>query len=168
MNKQIEQLSKMIFLLPFLPFVMIPKCIVSFSVYFFTDRGSDAFELQLLMWWICHSLIWSKEIAFSIFSFAFEKRFPFSTNNLIGNSIAALLQFIIIEYQYIILACTLSLGMGAFCCAISVTNEIRRILHIFHAKTQANEIQSNELELLLSEFINAHTVVKQLSESFSF
>lgn len=100
-----------------------------------------------------------------LFIFVFE-RFPFVTNNLIGYSIAALLQFIMNKYAYHIIACTLSLGIGAFLSAISVTKAIRRMLHKIHDKTEGNECQTIKLKRLLSEFICAHAVAKKLSKLF--
>lgn len=100
-------------------------------------------------------------------SLAFE-RFPFNSNTLIGYSIAALLQYLMVVYEYVIFACTLSLGIGAFCWVISATTEIRRILHKIRNEAKANNCQPNEMKLFLSEFIYAHVIAKKLSEFFNF
>lgn len=52
-NEQIEKLTELVFMLVveiFLQLVMLPRCIVSFIVYFVTDSGCDSFELPLPMW----------------------------------------------------------------------------------------------------------------------
>lgn len=50
---QIERLSKFIFMGMMkvaLQCSILPKCIVSFGVYFFTDSGGDSFALPYPMW----------------------------------------------------------------------------------------------------------------------
>lgn len=52
-NRQVERLSEIIFMLIMkigLPGFMLPKCIVSLTVYIRTDTGRDAFELPIPMW----------------------------------------------------------------------------------------------------------------------
>lgn len=53
--------------------------------------------------------------------------------------------------------------MGAFYIAVSSTIEFQRILHVFNEKGQINLKQSNELKVLLAEYIDAFGIVKQLS-----
>lgn len=53
-NLQVEQLCEFIFTLLvkiLLQIVMLPKCIGSFGVYFFTDSGRDSFELPIPSWY---------------------------------------------------------------------------------------------------------------------
>lgn len=69
-----------------------------------------------------------------------------------------------VGYEYVIVACVVSHGVGSFWVAVSTTKEIRRILHKIHNKAKANKSQSNELKLLFSEFIHTHAVVKRLSK----
>lgn len=95
------------------------------------------------------------------------ERFPFDSNNLIGYLIAVLMEYIIYWYIFFIGACTLSLGIGAYLVAISVTQEIKRNLHDINVKTKANEYQSAKLKILLSQLIYTHAIVLKLSEFLS-
>lgn len=52
-NRQVERLSEIISMVVVrisLQCFMLPKCMVSFAVYFFTDSGSDSFELPFPLW----------------------------------------------------------------------------------------------------------------------
>lgn len=77
--------------------------------------------------------------------------------------IAVTFEYIELGFELFILACTLAVGIGAFCFAILITGEIQRILRLINDKAQAKKNQSNELMVLFSEFIDAHDIVKQLS-----
>lgn len=101
--------------------------------------------------WMAFSLCYSK------------KRFPFDTNNPIGYLIAVILEYIIIDYECFIIACTLSFGIGACWFGASTTKEIQSILHSINDKTQTIECPTNELKILFSEFIDTHSAIKQLS-----
>lgn len=90
-------------------------------------------------------------------------RFPFDSNNPTGYLIAVLIEYVIVTYEYIMITCTLSLAIGAFWFIISVTKEIQHILHSINDKAQANEDQSNEMQRLFAEYIDAHAALKQLS-----
>lgn len=58
--------------------------------------------------------------------------------------------------------------MGAFWIAISMTKEIKRILHLVNDKAQAKKNQTNELMQLLSEYVDTHGISLQLTTNFSF
>lgn len=97
-------------------------------------------------------------------NFLRQNRFPFdSEHNPIGYFIAFVIEYLLIGYEYFIIACTLSLGIGAFWLAIPATQEIQHILHLINDEVYANENQSNELKLLFSDFVNIHGIAKQLS-----
>lgn len=52
-NRQVEQLCGMVFTVAmkiFLQLIMLPKCIASFAIYFYTDAGIDSFELPYPLW----------------------------------------------------------------------------------------------------------------------
>lgn len=91
------------------------------------------------------------------------ERFPFDPKNLTGYSIAVIIEYIILFYEYFIDTCTVSLGIGAFYFAISATDEVQYILHSINDRAKASENQSSELKILLAEFIDAHVATKQLS-----
>lgn len=58
-NQQIEQLCKMVSTVAveiILQLVMLPKFVISFATYFFTDSGRDSFELPYPLWWVLSSL----------------------------------------------------------------------------------------------------------------
>lgn len=92
-----------------------------------------------------------------------QKRFPFDSNTPFGYLLADIIEYIVLCYAYLIIACTLALGIGVFCFAISVTKDIQRILHLVNDTAKANTNQSNELKLLLAEFNDVHAATKQLS-----
>lgn len=80
-----------------------------------------------------------------------------------GYSIVVILEYMIIGYEFFIVACTAALGIGAFWFAISATKEIKRFLRLINDGVKESETESNELKIMLSEYIHAHGVVKQLS-----
>lgn len=52
-DRQVEQLSKIVYTVVMkvaVQLILLPKCIVSFGTYFFTDSGSDSFELPFRLW----------------------------------------------------------------------------------------------------------------------
>lgn len=52
-NQRVERLSEIVFtayLKILVQFVMLPKCIVSFCLYFIVDRGRDSFYLPIVLW----------------------------------------------------------------------------------------------------------------------
>lgn len=97
-----------------------------------------------------------------------NERFPFDSSNLMGYVIAFALEYIILSYEYLIIATTLGLGIGAFWFAKAATKEFQRILHVFNEKAQAKKSRSNVLKISLLEFIYTHGIVKQLSRETSF
>lgn len=91
-------------------------------------------------------------------------RFPFDSYNPIGYLITIILEYIIYGYELFVIACTVTIGIGAFLFAMSVAEEIQSILHSINAEIQANEnISSDELKTLFIEYIDVHANVKQLS-----
>lgn len=105
----------------------------------------------------------SNLMEYSVFSLL-HKRLPFDWTNPIGYLIAVTIEYIILGYEYLINACNIGLGIGAYWIAISTTKEIQRILRSIKYKIHAKNNQSNdELKNLFSEFIEVHAVTKQLS-----
>lgn len=98
-------------------------------------------------------------------SLAFQ-RFSIDPKNPIGYLITVILQYIIWGYEHFIIACTLSLGIGAFWLTVSITRELQNILHTINNEAQANQKPTNELKILFSEYISAHAAIKRLSENF--
>ena len=125
---------------------------------------------KILLSYRCHSgkLI----VAFIACLVAYEHfhllRFPFDTKNPIGYLIAVILEYIIFVYAYFIIACTLSLAMGAFWFAISGTEEFQRFSTIINAKAQANLNQIMKIKTSFTEFFEAHGIVKQLSKQKNY
>lgn len=92
------------------------------------------------------------------------KRFPFDPKNPIGYLIAVVLEYITLAYEYFVIACTLSLGIGAYWIATSATKDIQKhILHSINETARENGNQLSELKNLLSEYNEAHAAIKQLS-----
>lgn len=54
-NRQVELLCEYVFTVVVkiaLQFVMLPKCIGSYAIYFITDSGRDSFQLPIPLWYI--------------------------------------------------------------------------------------------------------------------
>lgn len=79
---------------------------------------------------------------------------------------AFVVEYIIFSYAYFVIACTLSLRIGAYWLSMSVTKEIRRILRSINRMAQIEKRQSKGLKLSLSEFIYSHATMIQLSSYF--
>lgn len=95
------------------------------------------------------------------------KRFPFAWNNPFGYLIAVTVEYTTCACEYFLGACTLALAIGTFWIAISMTKEIQQILLIINDEAKEKKIQSEQLNVLFSEFIDAHGIVKQLSIKFN-
>lgn len=95
-------------------------------------------------------------------------RFPFESNNPIGFLIAFIIEYIILGYEYFVVACILALGTGAFLFAISTTKDFQRSTPVINTKTKRKGNQLNELNTFFSEFIYSLGAVKQLSLHFNY
>lgn len=70
----------------------------------------------------------------------------------------------ILSYELLVVACTLGLGIGAFCIVISTTKEIKHILSLINQKAQSNQCnQLNEMKILITECVVTYGIAKQLS-----
>lgn len=90
---------------------------------------------------------------------------PFDLTNPIGFSVAFALEYTILGYEAFVIASILSLAIGGYWFAIEATKEFKRFAPVLYskAKAKANSNESNEFDLLMSEFIDVHGIVKQLS-----
>lgn len=70
-------------------------------------------------------------------------------------------------YEFVIVACTLSLGIGGYNFAISISKEIQRILLTINNEAHADS-RLNEIKNILSEYIHVTAAIKKLSISISF
>lgn len=100
--------------------------------------------------------------------FLLFKRVPFEWNNPIGYLITFTFQYIVLGYEYLIIASTLGFLIGIYRFAVSVINEIQHILHAINDEAQTNEYQSRELKNIFSEYIHIHAAIKQLSYIIPF
>lgn len=96
------------------------------------------------------------------------KRFPIDTKTPVGYSVAVFAEYIIVGYEYLVIACTLALGSGAFWYAVSATKEFKRILYSVSDQAREKENRTNEMKMLIAEFIYSHGIVKQLSMPMVF
>lgn len=103
---------------------------------------------------------------FNFFAYS-SNRFPFDWTNPIGYSIAIFLEYIIWGYENFVVTSTLALGIGAYLFAIFATKEIQRGLHLINDKAHQNGHQSNELKILITDFIFDHGALKQLSTHYT-
>lgn len=78
--------------------------------------------------------------------------------------IAIILEYIFFGYEYLIVASTVALGIGAFWFAVSITKEFQGVLQrSINDNVQVDAVQKSELKVFISEFIDAHVLLKQLS-----
>lgn len=75
---------------------------------------------------------------------------------------AVTIQFIIVAYEFFVIACTLSLAIGAFWFAISSTVDIKQIVHSVDKKVKQKRSERKMIKEFCT-FIHMHSVVKQLS-----
>lgn len=67
-------------------------------------------------------------------------------------------------YEIFVVACTVTVGVGAYWFAMAVAHEIQCILHSINDKIhEENWSQPDELTILLREFIDTHGNLKQFS-----
>lgn len=88
-------------------------------------------------------------------------------NNPVGYATAILIEYILFGYECVIVACTLSLGIGAYNFAISIAKEIKRILRSINNVAHADDNRLNEMEILFSEYIYVNATIKKLSILFN-
>lgn len=172
-SQLVERLSEIVFTVLVKVVVqcsVLPQCIVSFGVYFITDSGSESFQLPVPFWYIVCTLSFSSN--WSRFFVNFTKifvslpfqRFPFDWNNPIGYLIAVTLEYIILAYEFFVVACLVGLGIGANLLGILVIKDIQSIVQSINSEAKATKNQSNDLKILFSEHIDAQRVASQLSE----
>lgn len=77
--------------------------------------------------------------------------------------VAVAVEYIILGFEFSVIACTLALGIGAYCFGISAIKEIERLFNLINDEACGNENQPKELKASFSECIEAHVIVKQLS-----
>ena len=111
----------------------------------------------------------AKSIHFRLFYFFSIQRTPFDSKNPIGFIIAITFQYITIAYGLHVIACVLSLGIGAFMFAMASTEEIKFALNTFNKVVNDQITPDNRLFILqqFAVFIHAHSIVKQLSELYN-
>lgn len=78
--------------------------------------------------------------------------------------IAFVLEYIGIGYCFFIIACVLTLAIGAFWFVVSMISEIKRILRSTDDKAHTNVIHLIEF----TEFIDNHGTMKMLSSETNF
>lgn len=99
-----------------------------------------------------------------LFSALFFGRFPFDPNNPIGYFMAFIMEYIIFGYEYFVVACAISLGIGIYWFITSSTKRTRHIVHKmndYSARTDGKHVNRFKL---FADFIYAHQDMKQLSE----
>lgn len=75
-----------------------------------------------------------------------------------------MVEYIMFAYNFFVIQFVAAFGIGTFFLAISTTKELQRILLSVNNKAKENGSQSRELCKLLSEFIQPHAAIKQLSK----
>lgn len=97
--------------------------------------------------------------------FALQNRFPFDSNNPSGYLIATILEYIVIGYEFFVIACTLAFAVGIIWFVISTIEEFKSCLHRINRTAQVNDIEPNKLKILFTQFIYAHGTINQLSNN---
>lgn len=110
-----------------------------------------------------HTEFLIKSVLFVSFRLLHFKRFPFDCSNPIGYLVAVILEYVAFGYNYVVIASTLSFGIGLYRLAISSTKDFQDFLRIINDNAHTNQNQSNELEVLFAEYVDTHATIKQLS-----
>lgn len=78
------------------------------------------------------------------------------------------LQYMATSYIFHVIACVVTIGVGAFIFAIATTKEIKKAVHDFNSVVNGRDTAENHAFLMsqFSVFVNAHSTVKQLSKNF--
>lgn len=147
-------------------FMIVPKSVFCFLVYFTTDRTEDAFELPLPMWSV---KIWRKFRIVSYSSpniahiFVCSEGYPLIGKNLRGFFVAISLQYVTITYFYLFVASFSSFGIGSYLVFTGTAKEIRIQLSSFsnNGKTKRTERESF---MQLKNFVESFSQLKQLSD----
>lgn len=87
-------------------------------------------------------------------------------NTPIGYSLAVPFQCIIITYAFSALMTTVSIGIGNYLFGMSLTDDIKTILHSIDKNSKSRKNRQN-LRAQFIEFINLHSDTKQLSYCIS-
>lgn len=95
--------------------------------------------------------------------FVLQHRFPFVWNNPMGYFAVIILEYIVLSYTYFLATCCLSHAVGVYWLVLAIIKEIRHILRSINEKAHTKKNQSNEIKTLLTEYIQTHAAVKQLS-----
>lgn len=73
------------------------------------------------------------------------------------------MEYIICGYEFFVVACTISLFIGAYQFVVAAIRDIRHILHSINHKSQTIGNPASECMTLFFEYIRAHVAIKQLS-----
>lgn len=95
-------------------FIVVPKLIASYILYYTTDAGSEAFELPTPVW------------------------YPFDWKNPKGYLIAISIQFVVISIILYAFLCMLILQVEALLMTISMAKDIKYSLYAINKKSKAN------------------------------
>lgn len=169
-NRIVEKVSELLFVIiakvsPLLS--CLPKFFVCFFVYFSAGLESDPFEMPFPTWYVdFYDQVFSWNFYFNFL--AMFHRLPYKLNSPFRFLFAITFQYMSVAYLLYIIACVLSLAIGAFIFAIASTKEINRELYEFDKVVNAQRTPEIRLYLLsqFTVFINAHSTVKQLSRYF--
>lgn len=171
-DKLNEQLSKIIYFAIVKvssPYLVMPKFIHSFHVYFTTDLRNNAFTLPIPTWWAdqlisCICFIPLNGIYFRVqmknkiqntFKFNNNFRLPFDWKNLMGYTCAVAVQYMVGVCMFSIIANLLSLGFGAFLYAVRATTDITANLELINKtiKAKRHQKKSQNIRLVLFNFM---------------
>lgn len=77
--------------------------------------------------------------------------------------VAVILEYVAFGYDYVVIASTLAIGIGAYRLTISSTKDFQDFLLIINDNAHTKENQSNKLKTLFAEYVDTHATMKQLS-----
>lgn len=172
-NKRIESVTRTftsIHLSLSVPFVMIPNLIISFFIYFTTNSGSEAFRMPFPVWWVLSRAIFSI-ILIWMFEAVIQKhlpfppltRLPFNWRTPFGYLIAFSIQYVTVHNMAQIFACYVNFFFGLYQMLMSLVEDIKSELTILCEPADTNN-HPIDVKQKLSEFIEFHSEVKQLSK----
>ena len=109
----------------------------------------------------CRRLVYDPKIQ-QHFAWSEIDRFPFDDKNLLGYSIAFVLEYVMLAYLIFFIMCIISFGIGSYYLVISLTNDLKGQLDLIneHLQTKRNRLQAIKE---MYEFIQFDSDTKQLS-----
>lgn len=91
------------------------------------------------------------------------QRIPFNWNNPTGYLLASAMQYLMVTFVFYFVACSSTIAIAVYLFSINATNDIIDNLHSINKDAKSRRKRSN-ITIQISEFIEYHSILKQLSQ----